>query len=214
MAVGDAAAAEGMPVLAGTEDLRDSYIEHNRTRDLLAAHQTGGTHDAAAINSGVLDAARIPNLPGTKITGAVASATTAGYATTAGSVGDAARADGPSSAAYSRSATGSSWFAVWMNSSLQFMRNTSSRRYKKNIRDWSGDVLGLRPVIFDRRGDDTPDNEVGFIAEEVLEVIPEAVVYFDDKIDGLNDRPIIAALVSTVQRLAARIDELEKTETI
>ena len=209
MANGDAAAAAGMDTVPGTADRRDGYDEINKTRDYLAAHQTGGTHPASAITSGVLAAARIPNLPGSKITSAVASATSATSATTAT---EASRANGPTSAAYNRSATGSSWFAVWMNSALQFMRNTSSRRYKKNIRPWSAPdaVLGLRTVIFDRRGDDTPNDEVGFIAEEVLNVLPEAVVYFDGKVDGIDDRTIIAALVSTVQHLAGRIDELEK----
>lgn len=128
------------------------------------------------------------------------------------------QANGPTSAAYNRNATGSGWFAVYMNSALQFMRNTSSKRYKKRIRDWSGSALGLRTTIFDRRADkNTPADqavvdEVGFIAEEVLEVLPEAVMYFDGQIDGINERVIIAALVNDVQRLAAEVAELKRTE--
>lgn len=118
------------------------------------------------------------------------------------------KADGPTSAAYNRNATGSGFFAVWMNSALQFMRNTSSRKYKKNIRDWSGSALALRTVIFDRRGKDARTDEVGFIAEEVLKTLPEAVVYFNGKVDGIDDRVILAALVSDVQRLAAEVREL------
>ena len=206
MSNGDAAAAVGMDTVPGTADLRNSYDEHNKTRDYLAAHQTGGTHPASAITSGTLAEARIPNLPGSKITSAVAEATTATSATTA------SQAEGPTSAAYARNATGASpWYSTWMNAANQFMRNTSSRRYKKNIRDWSSDgVLALRPVIFDRRGDDTPDNEVGFIAEEVLQVLPEAVAYFDGKVDGIYDRALTAALVSTVQSLARRVQALEE----
>lgn len=71
MANGDAAIAVGMDTVAGTADLRQGYDEINKTRDYLANHQTSGTHPASAINSGVLDAARIPNLPGSKITSEV-----------------------------------------------------------------------------------------------------------------------------------------------
>lgn len=118
-------------------------------------------------------------------------------------------ADGPTGTAYNRNATGSGFFAVWMNAQLQFMRNTSSRRFKQNIRDWTGSVLGLRPVIFDRRGKDANTDEVGFIAEEVGETLSEALVYFGGKVDGIQDRVILAAVVADVQRLAARIAVLE-----
>jgi len=202
MANGDAAAAAGMDTVAGTADLRQGYDEINKTRDYQAAHQTSGTHPASAITTGVLAEARIPDLPGSKISSAVPSATNATNAT---------YAEGPTSASYNRAATGTGYFSVWMNSALQFMRNTSSRRYKKNIRDWSSEaVLKLRPVIFDRKGDDTPDNEIGFIAEEVLKVLPEAVVYFDGKVDGIDDRALITALVSTVQSLARKVQALEE----
>ena len=50
---GDAAADAGMDTVPGTADLRDSYDEHNKTRDYIADHQTSGTHPASAINSGV-----------------------------------------------------------------------------------------------------------------------------------------------------------------
>lgn len=116
-------------------------------------------------------------------------------------------ADGPTSAAYNRGTTGSGYFAVWMNAQLQFMRNTSSRRFKENIRDWAGGVLGLRPRVFDRIDGD-PD-EVGLIAEEVLEVLPEAVVYLEDEIDGINDRVLLVAAIAEIQRLHARLTVLE-----
>lgn len=210
---GAAAAAAGMDVVPGTSDLRKGYDEINKSRDYLAAHMTTGTHDASAIATGTLDPARIPTLDGaTKITGTVPNAGyagSAGYASSAGSVTEATHADGPSSAAYGRGASGGGWFTVWMNSALQFMRNTSSRRYKKNIRDWAGTSRRLRTVIFDRRGNDTPNDEVGFIAEEVLKSLPEAVVYFDGKVDGINDRVILAAMLCDLQDALTRIEQLE-----
>lgn len=58
MANGDAAAAVGMDVAAGTEDIRLGYDEDNKTRDYIANHQTSGTHRADQITSGVFPAAR------------------------------------------------------------------------------------------------------------------------------------------------------------
>lgn len=159
--------------------------------------------DASKLTTGTLPAAQLPGIDGSKITSGTISESR---------LPSSLNADGPTSAAYSRSATGSSWYAVWMNSSLQFMRNTSSARYKKNIKDWAPAaeaVLNLRPVIYDRRGAEAPTGEVGFIAEEVLLQIPEAVVYFDGEVDGLNDRPLIAALVSLAKAQDARITALE-----
>ncbi len=68
MANGDAAVAIGMDIVPGTMDLRQGYDEINKTRDYVAEHETSGTHDASAINSGVLAAARIPDLDAAKIT--------------------------------------------------------------------------------------------------------------------------------------------------
>ena len=60
MTNGDAASAVGMDVVADVADLRLAYDEINKTRDYLADHQTSGTHDASAITSGQLAAARLP----------------------------------------------------------------------------------------------------------------------------------------------------------
>jgi hypothetical protein len=126
---------------------------------------------------------------------------------------DAIGANKISSAGYSRNATGSgSWYAVWMNAGREFMRNTSSIRFKENVRPWNAAdaVLKLEPVIFDRKGDDTPNDEVGFIAEEVLKHIPDAIQWFEGEVDGIYDRPLIAAIVSLCQRQQKEIDNLEE----
>jgi hypothetical protein len=70
-------------------------------------------------------------------------------------------------------------------------------------------ILGLKPTLYRMKSDsnDVP-KQLGFIAQEVKEFIPQAYVEQNDFI-GLNDRPIIAALVKAVQELKAEIDELK-----
>lgn len=58
MANGDKAAAVGMDTVAGTEDIRLSYDEINKSRDYLADHQTDGSHRAEQITTGVFPPAR------------------------------------------------------------------------------------------------------------------------------------------------------------
>lgn len=234
MATGDDAVAAGMTIMTGAELANTLDTEINLTRDYIAQRSpavrlvSGGgtgatTASAARTNLG------IPTWSASDDPNTLVSRNSEGKASIADPTGDmniankryvdaqvagssSSLANGPTSTAYNRGATGSGWFATWMNSSNQFMRSTSSRRYKKNIRNWGGSVLGLRAVIFDRRGKDTPNDEVGFIAEEVLETLPEAVAWFDGKVDGIQDRAIIAALVADVQRLAARVKELESRD--
>ena len=90
-------------------------------------------------------------------------------------------------------------------------------------------VLKLTPRTYHwnkKSGMDTEDENVGFIAQEVLESIPEAVGQYrtsEVEVDGkrtkkrekaelltLSDRPLIAALVNAVKELKAENDELRK----
>lgn len=230
---GTAAANDGMSVLDGNEDRRTGWLAINKTRDYIVAKiaalwpltlARGGTGaitaaaartNLAAVGTDQLapgNAAQANKIPtynaGAQLT--TADPTLGGHAASKQYVDAVATvgglSDGPTSAAYSRGATGGGFFAVWMNSSLQWMRNTSSRRYKENIRDWSGSVIGLRTVVFDRIEGD-PD-EVGFIAEEVLETLPEAVVYWEDEVDGISDRVLLTAAIATIQQQHTEIDLL------
>ena len=89
------------------------------------------------------------------------------------------------------------------------------------------DVIKLTPRTYhwnEKSGMDTEDENVGFIAQEVLESIPEAVGQYrtsEVEVDGkktkkrekaelltISDRPLIAALVNAVKELKAENDAL------
>jgi hypothetical protein len=111
------------------------------------------------------------------------------------------------------------YYAVWVQGDGTFARNTSSRRFKQNIRDIDIDpdaVLSLRPRVYDRRpkeegSDDYLRDEFGLIAEEVAETLPEIVTYDEEgRIDALRYDLLGVALLPVLQDQAERIERLEQ----
>jgi len=134
---------------------------------------------------------------------------TDGTITNAKLTGNITDADQVSSAAYARNAVGSGVYSVWMNSALQLMRNTSSKRFKENIVPKNvavTNVLELQPVEYDRIGG---EHEYGLIAEQVSETMPELVTLFDGKIDGVRYDLLSVALLTVVQDQQKRLEALE-----
>jgi hypothetical protein len=81
-------------------------------------------------------------------------------------------------------------------------------------------VLGLKPTLYRfKDSEENSEKELGFIAQEVKDYIPQAYVESgadDNKFIGLNQMPIIAALTKAIQEqqtiidtLTARLDVLE-----
>lgn len=105
------------------------------------------------------------------------------------------------------------WYSVWVNADRQFMRNTSSIRYKENVEDHNVDpaaVLALQPRMYDRIGERAPKGEYGLIAEEVAETLPEVVIHDENGvIDSVRYDLIAVALLSVVKDQERRIAELE-----
>ncbi|MFI1799864.1 tail fiber domain-containing protein [Streptomyces sp. NPDC020379] len=119
---------------------------------------------------------------------------------------------------HNNSASGSgTWYAVWVEGDGTFCRNTSSIRYKENVRDIGirpESVLALRPRIYDRKPtEDKPEarkDEYGLIAEEVAETLPEIVTYDEEgRIDALRYDLLGVALLPVVQDQDRRIKALE-----
>jgi hypothetical protein len=113
------------------------------------------------------------------------------------------------------------YYAVWVQGDGTFARNTSSIKFKENVRDFAidpDDVLKLRPVIYDRK--DRVDSEgtvregrkdeVGLIAEETEKAgFGWLVNYLDGEVDGLRYDLLGVALLPLVQRQAQQLEDLE-----
>jgi hypothetical protein len=88
----------------------------------------------------------------------------------------------------------------------------SDRRLKENITDLDNGlnkVLGLKARKFDFI--DGFKNQYGFIAQELQEIIPDAVSVFDEKEEMLAVKMdfIIPHLVKAIQELTQKVNELE-----
>ncbi|MFI2673996.1 tail fiber domain-containing protein [Streptomyces albidoflavus] len=109
------------------------------------------------------------------------------------------------------------YYAVWVDGSGRFGRNTSSLRYKQNVRDITVDpeaVLALRPRLYDRLPDEEGGqyarDEFGLIAEEVAQTLPEIVTRDEQgQIDALRYDLLGVALLPVVQEQDRRIADLE-----
>lgn len=124
---------------------------------------------------------------------------------------------------HNNSASGSgTWYAVWVEGDGTFCRNTSSIKFKENVRDYAINedaVLNLRPVVYDRKDQVREDGtvkegrkgEVGLIAEEVEAAgLDWLVNYLDGEVDGLRYDLLGVALLPVVQRQAQQIEALSE----
>lgn len=90
--------------------------------------------------------------------------------------------------------------------------STSSRRYKQNIKDFTSGVATiqkLRPVTFDWNNKNIK-NDIGFIAEEVNEILPN-IVYKNDtgQIESLDYSKLTPVLISAIKELIKEVEELK-----
>lgn len=139
--------------------------------------------------------------PGADVTSRVASATDATG----------------SASGYANPVQGTSFVAAWLGNdgTNSFGRNTSSIKYKTNVRAHDTDpanVLQLQPVLYDRISGGA--NEYGLIAEQVHEHVPELVSWFDSEIDSVRYDLLSVALIDVVRDQENRIRALEGREPL
>jgi len=88
--------------------------------------------------------------------------------------------------------------------------STSSARYKEHLRpleDALGMVLRLQGVSFTWIGTGAPG--IGLVAEEVAQVVPEAVAFLDGQAEGVDYGLLTAVLVEAAKTQQAQLDRLE-----
>ena len=99
---------------------------------------------------------------------------------------------------------------------------TSSKRFKQDVREMGGasDVLmDLRPVVFRYTEDEVGEEGVrvpqyGLIAEDVAAVAPDLVTRDDEgEVNSVRYHVLAPMLLNEVQKLQARVAELEATAT-
>ena len=111
-----------------------------------------------------------------------------------------------------RLTTGGAWHVV--NDVVAFSSTPSDKKLKTNVKDIEyglDTIMKLKPKQYDWKKDDRHD--IGFIAQEVEEVIPEIVKdneWFDDKVKTLDYEKLTAVLIKAVQELKTEIEELKK----
>jgi hypothetical protein len=106
--------------------------------------------------------------------------------------------------------------AASINPSTGIYTPLSDENKKKDFEESTiglNEVLNLKPTLYRMKDDESEgEKELGFIAQEVKEFIPQAYVEGgeeDAKFIGLNYNAIVAALVKSVQELKAEIDSLK-----
>jgi hypothetical protein len=103
--------------------------------------------------------------------------------------------------------------AVLVDSAGQLGTVSSSIRYKENVSnmgDVSSPVMQLRPVTFDFIGKPSHKKQVGLIAEEVAEIMPDLVVYnIDGLLESVKYHELPVLLLNELQKIVKRIDVLE-----
>ena len=99
------------------------------------------------------------------------------------------------------------------NDVVAFSTTPSDKKLKTNVKDIEyglDTIMKLNPKQYDWKEDNRHD--IGFIAQEVEEVIPEIVKdneWFDDKIKTLDYEKLTAVLIKAVQEQQKQINKLE-----
>ena len=91
------------------------------------------------------------------------------------------------------------------------LTETSSIRYKENVEQITNaldTVMSLRGVTYNKK--ENVDKEIGVIAEEIAEILPEVVKFnTEGEANSVSYSRITAILIEAIKDLKKEIDELK-----
>lgn len=96
------------------------------------------------------------------------------------------------------------------------VNQSSDARLKKNISTLTSGLATinrLRGVRYNWKDESKTENKIGFIAQEVEEVLPELVKTREDGFKGINYAEMTAVLVEAVKELTAQVEALKAENT-
>jgi hypothetical protein len=99
------------------------------------------------------------------------------------------------------------WLTLWCRS----VTEVSDARAKANVEPLAGalsKVMKLRGVSYDWKGEREPQRHVGLIAQEVQQVVPEAVS-IGERGAGISYSALIPVLIEAVKELKGEVDALK-----
>ncbi len=111
-------------------------------------------------------------------------------------------------------ATSTSGTAVYINSSGKLGTTTSSRKFKENIESVDSKtatkILDLDIVQFNYKDDKTKELNYGVIAEDVVSIFPEMIVYDKEgEISTVQYHKLLPLVIKKIQDMQAEIEELK-----
>ena len=101
---------------------------------------------------------------------------------------------------------------ISVSSSGTTYSTTSDRRLKQDIEplEATDKLMQMNPVSYSWKADPDGPRSMGFIAQEMVEVMPEAVSTGDDDMMSMDYGRITPILVSALQDAHRKIEQLEQ----
>ncbi len=111
---------------------------------------------------------------------------------------------------YNLGSTANRWATIYSQNLL----NTSDARLKKNIKTLNyglSAIMNMHPVRYNWKEGADKDNKIGFLAQELRQVVPEVVVGDESKENlAVNYIELIPVLVNAIKEQQQQINDLKK----